>query len=95
VIVPEVTSNSLLVSSTSEYMKQITAMIGQLDKTPQQIQLDLVIQEVDAEGKVKILSEPTVITIEGRKATLELSGVTRNTLRIELTPKLVEKIGAQ
>ncbi len=88
VIIPEVITNSLLVSAKPSYMDKISEMICRLDQAPTQIQIQIVIQEVE-DGEVTVLSRPQVLTLDGTEAVIEI-GSDKKSLRIQLTPHVVQ-----
>ncbi len=89
VIIPEVNTNSLLVSAKPPYMDRITDLIRKLDKAPTQIMIQILIQEVE-DGKATILSRPQVMTLDGTESVIEI-GSDNKTLRIKLTPRVVRQ----
>ena len=87
-IIPEAASNSLIIIAKSFYIDKISEMIRKLDKAPKQVVIQVIIQEIDADGKVTVLSRPQVMTIDGNQAAIEV-GSTERRLRIELTPRII------
>jgi len=88
VIIPEVITNSLLISAKPAYMDKILGMIRKLDKAPTQIMVQFLIEEIE-DGKATVLSRPQVMTLDGAEAIIEI-GSEKKKMRVSLTPHIVQ-----
>lgn len=88
VLVPEVETNSLIVSAKPIYMEKIKSLVGKLDEAQPSVIIQMMIQEVE-NGKVTTLSRPQVRTTNGTKTVIEV-GSTDKSLRITVTPRIVQ-----
>lgn len=71
VLIPEVSTNSLLVTAKSGFIDKIAKIIRKIDKAQTEITIQLLIQEVE-DGKVTTLSRPLVRTLDGTEAIIEV-----------------------
>jgi len=89
VLIPEVSTNSLLVTAKPGFIDKIAKIIRKIDKAQTEITIQLLIQEVE-NGKVTTLSRPVVRTLDGKESGIEI-GTGDKSLRITLTPHVVRQ----
>jgi type II secretory pathway component GspD/PulD (secretin) len=89
VVIPDVRSNSLIVSAKSPYAEKVQALIKRFDVPVKQIRIRATLTVTDAGGKKTILSRPQVITLEGQKAIIEIGDASGAGIQLELTPEVL------
>ena len=89
VIIPEPTSNSLIVCATQEYQKKVAEIIRDVDERPTMVMIQVLVEEIE-NGKATVLSRPQVMTVDGTEAFVEF-GSEEKKLRIRFTPHVVQE----
>jgi len=89
VIVPEMVSNSLIVSTTldDEGVNELDALIRALDTRPDMVKVKVVIKQ-KKDGKETILTEPTMVTLDNMQARFSV-GTETDSITVELTPRVI------
>lgn len=90
-ITPNIDPNHLMIKATEHDLDEIKTIIKELDQSPDEIVIDLVVSQTTPDGKTVILSRPQARTLNGGKTILEFGSCdSRQTrLTIELNPRVI------
>lgn len=90
----EIDKNSMTIQQGHPKNAEFKKSLAQLDRRPNQILLEAVVSEVSqSTGKEKVLSRPSVLTLEGQPAAISLpSSSDDKELKISITSRSVPSI---
>jgi hypothetical protein len=64
--------------------------IQTLDVRPQEIRLDTVVSLISADGREKVLTRPTMFTLEGKSVDFWIAEFDGISLKVTVTPTIIE-----
>lgn len=74
VVVPDVTTNSIVLSANAESMAFFNELIALMDKSVPILMFKVEVRELDADGKERVISRPQLMTQDGLPAAMSVGG---------------------